>query len=106
RPNAPRPVGTEASCGNEARGAARLRQGEFAPLGLAEAGLVFLEFDFARQRRMERRLRRLTRRAGPVAVGRHGGDQLGAGHRLLALPQDPRGRVQRAALGWAPRWGG
>jgi hypothetical protein len=64
---------------NHGLGSARLRQGELAPLGLAEAGLVFLDLDLARERGMQRRLRRLTGRAGPVTLGRHGGDQLGAG---------------------------
>src|SRR5215472_4397930 len=85
---------------------APLRQGKLAPVGLAEAGLVFLGLDLARERRMQRRLRRLTGRAGPVTLGRHGGDQLGAAHRPPALAQDPRCRIQGAELGRAPRWDG
>src|SRR6478672_8062222 len=41
---------------------------------------------------------------GPVTLGRHGGDQLGAGQRLPALAQDPCCRVHGAELGWAPCW--
>src|SRR5438128_10044678 len=55
---------------------------------------------------MQRRLRRLTGRTGPVTLGRHGGDQLGAGQRLTARAQDPRCRIQRAELGGALSWDG
>jgi hypothetical protein len=40
---------------------------------------------------VQRRRRRLPSRAGPVTLAGHGGDQLGASHRLPALPQNPRG---------------
>src|SRR5262249_2616367 len=85
-PKEEKPPDPEASSGgNYGLGGARLRQGEPAPRGLAEAGVIFLELDLAGECRMQRRLRRLPGWTGPVTLGRHGGDQLGAGHRLLAL---------------------
>src|SRR5260370_40889541 len=73
-------------------------QCELAALTLLEPGVVPLGLDLAEDRGIERRVRRLATRGGPIALFPHRLDQLLAVHRLTRFTQNLGSRVDRTHL--------
>src|SRR5262245_48921452 len=73
-------------------------QHELAALALLKPGILSLGADLPKDRAVERGVGRLAAGAGPVALRRHGFDQLLAVHGLAVLAQDLRSGIDGAEL--------